>query len=118
MNNQETFNLIAVGIYYQGEQCTNSIGHCAYRNESGLKCAFGQVLPDSMYEEDMEGISVETILETYSEVEVLFNGVDITLLENLQSIHDNFESGDFRNYWLWECNRTAKDYNLTPWSPV
>ena len=55
---------------------------CKYRTESGLKCAVGCLVPDSLYTPDMELASVAAAVK-YRPVDSKFE-----LMAQLQDIHD------------------------------
>jgi len=85
---------------------------CAYRGKDGLKCAIGHIIPDSIYNEKMEG---RAFLELYTHYESVKNLISpewdndlLTFLDKLQSVHDNYEP----NKWRSALSDLACDFNL------
>jgi len=52
----EVFDFVKAHLLAQGSKCVNSEGKCRYRS-GDLKCAAGCLIPDSVYDESMEGKS-------------------------------------------------------------
>jgi hypothetical protein len=97
MNNQEVFDKVSTHLFTQGKPSMSKEMDCKYRY-NGLSCAVGCLIPDSLYQDDLEGVGIQLILETdedYKDIIDFFAGVDVELLSQLQSVHDdinNFES--------------------------
>jgi hypothetical protein len=87
MTPQEIFNTAYIGVLRQGDCAVNHRGECVYR-AGDLKCAFGQLIPDSLYSLDMEGHRVGWVLKEYSAIAALV-GPYPDLLNALQVAHDN-----------------------------
>lgn len=100
MSLKDMFNYVKEHLLKQGEHSIieNNTG-CAYRGANGLQCAVGCLIPDSLYELDMEGESSSSLLNNYPQVDgylcdkygIQPDGYDKmrTLLRSLQTIHDN-----------------------------
>lgn len=90
---QETFDKVATHLIKQGRQsCGNGV--CAYRGEKDLMCAVGVLIPDDLYNEDMEDKDVLNILEDFPYLREVFGATDddgkmFALLAELQSVHDS-----------------------------
>jgi len=70
---------------------------CFYRDGKGNACAFGCLIPDEMYEPEMEGRSTDEVVTLWPEVRELFDeSVDTAFLDELQSAHD--ESGSLSQF--------------------
>lgn len=92
---QETYDQAARAIYDQGQQALSyGTGYCAYRTESGLKCAAGHLIPDEKYYSELEGNSIydpESFRDGESGVKCLVChelGHDQSLVSRLQNAHD------------------------------
>src|SRR5437899_3188379 len=95
--NQETFNTVVEHLRRQGRQSIR--GHsCLYRGPEGTKCAAGWLIPDDLYQPEMEGTLVgagagrngDERPETLNAVSRVLRelGHDLELVRHLQSIHD------------------------------
>ncbi len=58
MNLQETFNTSLAHLRAQGQRAIGKNGMCAYRGLNNTKCAIGALIPDSKYDESIEGLNV------------------------------------------------------------
>lgn len=114
LNNQTAFNQVVRGLMKQGEPSFDAKGaHCFYRGTDGKKCAAGHLVPDELYKESMEKITIDNILDPTGshydkELAQYLSGVDIGLLTELQVIHD------FSNprVWLEQFRNVAKYFFL------
>jgi hypothetical protein len=102
MTNQEAFETVAKHLLAQGrrsqlspeqvEAVTLTKGYapsstCVYRGEDGAKCAVGCLIPDEVYDKNMEDKSVSLIAAS-GPLKDLFKELDMTLLGRLQRLHD------------------------------
>ncbi len=104
MNNQLLFDRVTNHLLTQ-RQCSEGDGSCLYRGPNGLKCAVGVLIEDEYYDPEMETNSPKNDLvrkaleKSLGEKMTLDN---ISLLTNLQDIHDNVDPGEWdielRNY--------------------
>lgn len=87
MTHQEIFDTIVKGILSQGG-ASSWAGRCKYRDNRGRKCAAGWLIPDKLYDSEMDRNG-----SIYSNdlVKNLFIslGLDFRFLNSMQSIHDN-----------------------------
>lgn len=60
---QDDFDKAVGGVIAQGGFARDENGNCFYRGEGGLKCAIGQLIPDSAYTPEMEGKGAGTALD-------------------------------------------------------
>jgi hypothetical protein len=100
---QLVFDTVAKHLLTQGKKSLGISGNCLYRNEQGLKCAAGCLIPEEQYNVYMEG-------STWSDL-VLKEHVSNhchKLIDMLQYLHD-FESPSI---WLSLLHKLAKDQNL------
>lgn len=112
MTNQQVYNKVKAHLLTQKTKSySRSLGICVYKMvRSTKKCAIGCLLPDDVYESSMEGVGVENLLRLYPKVNELFIGVDVSLLDALQTIHDK----ESVKKWPHQLEVVAKDYGLTP----
>ena len=89
-------------------------GACIYREldpvNGDLKCAIGGVLPDELYDPEMEGNDIYGVVKNFPSVERFFGGAEIVgFLRVLQKVHDY----DCEEEWESGFARVAAEYNLT-----
>jgi hypothetical protein len=131
MDPQEIFDTVAKHLLTQGKKAVDKYtGLCTYRAPDGLKCAVGCLIPDDVYKPEMDnGTSagrIDTIYINFPEVEEYLGIDNLSLLCDLQDIHDvsDWRSDTAIKHSL-EC--TANDHNLdksvltnfkdyTPWN--
>jgi hypothetical protein len=84
---------------------------CLYRHPNGLKCFIGELIPDEMYEPEMENKGIDMLWEYYPEIfSNLFKKDQIPFLEKLQQIHDSCPI----KFWKEEIEnleQSVKTYN-------
>ena len=118
-HNQACFDFVMNKMIEQGRPSlrveTNGTQSCAYRGENGTKCAAGFFIPDELYSEKIEGISLTGASVTQLKC---FDGKDLRLLRAMQQAHDmssedpeNF-MGQFRN----RMRSVAYDFELDDFS--
>lgn len=105
MELREIFDKVKAHLVQQNKKSmdSNSPGNavCAYRGINGASCAVGCLIPDSLYTEQIEGITIRSILNTTCLIEdqkklkeVLIESVGelthakMDLLKDLQDLHD------------------------------
>lgn len=117
---QQAFNTIC-----HKAQLQNALSHipddpdfmCAYRTKDGKQCFIGMIMPDELYDPQMDADNsdIKFVLKNYPEVEKYFALIDSDTLEDLQGIHDT--GGTMVNPWdnLWEksLRRFALKHHLT-----
>lgn len=91
MNKQEIFDRVAAHLMQQGRVSVREREEsCAYRGAGGARCAVGLLIPDDLYDADMEGSRAGYILTVWPKLgdllDVRLNG---NLLDELQHIHDD-----------------------------
>lgn len=66
---------------------------CLYRGPGGAKCAVGVLIPDDLYDPEMENVgTVGLVLNDYPRLADYLRGVDTDLLRGCQSEHDAWAS--------------------------
>ena len=101
LTKQEVFDKVATHLLTQMEQSRSEAAKgfskeptgCAYRGDGGKMCAVGCLIPDDIYDEEMEGkISYSLFYDFYKFRELFDTSVPATeitaLLSALQKIHD------------------------------
>lgn len=106
MTNQEVFDKVVTALRKQGAK-SQSHGCCAYRGRWGRKCAVGHLIPDELYDENMEGKLWVDLSEWFPAVDNL--QLNRNLVQELQLIHDDHRVRDWEDYW----RDLAYRYNLT-----
>ena len=66
---------------------------CTYRSGSRV-CAVGALLPKKLYDEAMEGKTVDSLVRQFEAVNELFSGVDVNFLVSAQIAHDDVAAVD------------------------
>lgn len=84
LTKQEAFDAVARGILAQGKPAYDrSTLDCHYRSEDGCKCAAGHLIPDDLFDPDMEGHVIH---------DPIFDGIFfvdfLPFVDKLQVIHD------------------------------
>lgn len=111
MNNQEAFDKIAEHLLTQKVQARNDADtNCAYRGRGGTKCAVGCLIPDELYDPDMEGEDAGMLPELFPQLKPLIYGLNIKLLTEIQFMHDNEAPAS----WLLHLKSTAHRFCLSP----
>lgn len=65
------------------EKCVNDKGICLYKNKQGLKCAAGCLIPDAMYDPDLEDKRWHSlVLQKFAPTD------HMELIQKMQYIHD------------------------------
>lgn len=65
MNLQKVFDVVALHLLQQNKQCKTKPTACAYRNDAGLMCAFGKLIPDELYDLEMESNGLGCVINQY-----------------------------------------------------
>lgn len=112
MTNQEVYDKVKAHLLTQNaKSISRKYGLCKYRMiRSTKRCAIGCLIPDNLYEKEMEGDAVENLLHSYPQVKQFFVGVTPALLIDLQKVHDC----EAVKNWSRELENIAKVYDLNP----
>jgi len=90
---QRIFNVVAMHLLTQNKKSRGEFSeNCLYRGPKGLKCAIGCLIPDSVYDPDLEGPLRRAVHETLP----YWTGGENILLFQLQSIHDKSKPDHWR----------------------
>lgn len=116
MSKQELFDKVVTHLLTQNEKSTKVISGieiCAYRGNNGLMCAVGCLIPDEIYNEDIEGLRAVNVIEKYmcNYPTYLFYS---RFLEELQYVHDSMSV----DLWKDELISLAKKEGLQFNEPI
>lgn len=128
---QQVFDAVVSHLRAQAKPCMDELS-CVYRNDSGMKCAIGALIPDEVYGPALEGHNISEIFQTvqmfvprnndeelfttdtvekFREVTALFSGeaADPGFLRDLQLVHDSDEP----MYWESSLRAIGERNGLT-----
>lgn len=88
MTKQEIFDKVASHLLTQNERSISENGMCLYRGPRGLKCAAGFLIPDDVYNFEMEGENAEFVFTHFPQLSDFKEHA--TLVLRLQKIHDYY----------------------------
>lgn len=113
---QEIFDRVVTGLRKQGCKSAKNNGKgiisCLYRGPNNTKCAAGQVILDSAYDDSFEGKPINDLIDIHGDEYLFGDKIEIEsiiLLVRLQISHDKCKP----EYWEneWQC--LANEYGLT-----
>ena len=116
---QEVFDFAVGKVIEQGAPATNVDGHCVYRTGNGNKCAFGHLIPDSLYKRSFENVTSAGIINSktktpqYSPALAASLECHVDLIYSLQQAHDNIHADDFVPNFRHRAEAVAKEHGLT-----
>jgi hypothetical protein len=97
VNKQEIFNIVWIGLKSQDfRQSVNKYESCQYRS-GNLKCAFGHLIPDELYDKGIEGFTSDDFAkgdfrERFPELHEWYNSNfsfdEQKFIRQLQKTHD------------------------------
>lgn len=113
LDRQAVFNKVTAHLLTQNEKSMNGEA-CAYRSPNGLKCAIGALIPDSMYDRDVEGLNVHGLqsslfLQKALDLPEAPSDDDVNFLQALQDAHD----WEHPSIWRDSLKSIAVSYGLT-----
>lgn len=92
-------------------------GNCAYRAEDGSKCAIGCLIPDDLYDPEMEGASTAHLFDRFHWLP--FAPDDVEFYRRAQRIHDTWtpyydqkENIPFQEWMLSGLDALAAEWGL------
>jgi len=112
MNKQEIFNKVRDHLLKQNAKSLKKHSiHCAYRSDSGLKCAIGCLITDENYEAAHEGLGAEevpVVQMVERSLDILIDPETSRLLYDLQDLHDNYNVDE----WAYQFDVVADSFGL------
>lgn len=112
---QHEFDAVVAHLYKQGKPAMTN-RDCVYRGKNGTTCAVGCRIPDSMYDDKMEGEVVGTLIghKGFTLTEEIYEYDD--LFVSLQSAHDSAAVGSDGMFDIESLTAnlryTANEHNL------
>lgn len=117
--NQTAFDAIVRHLFTMKARSRNADNTaCQYRGHAGAKCAIGGIIPDSLYNVEMDiaqDSRIETIASKYSSIDHFFRDVQLGLLSMLQTTHDgpcNWGADGINEVGVESLRRAAVEYDL------
>ena len=101
LTNIEVFSKVKKHLLSQNEKCiSNNV--CALKNEKGLSCAIGCLIPDKLYTPDLEDFyisidgaydrgSANKLVKILELINIPNTNLVRVMLKKLQEIHDEYE---------------------------
>lgn len=90
---EEVFEYIKHHLLTQMKRCVDDKGYCLYRNEQGLKCAAGCLIPDDMYYPDLEYRKWYSLV-----IEKFVHKEHRGLIQRMQRIHDDVPVDSWKHH--------------------
>jgi hypothetical protein len=110
MTAQQVFNRMVKPVLTQA--CPSTIEkRCLYRGLNGAKCAVGHLIPDRVYNQGMEQMTVANILEVVPELDHKYRE-HLRLMYAVQSAHDGAPATEFLDSFCRAIVKVANNYNL------
>jgi hypothetical protein len=112
MDNQTLFDTCLTHMRQQGQRATSARGYCRYRNDTGLKCAIGALIPDDKYHPNFEMHAVHDRLVALA-AGLTSNQIDLAKAIQ-RNMHDDIfdRSGDFFVQLENAAYHVARHFNL------
>lgn len=118
MDAQEIFNTVARHLFKQGERAVKRGDVvCKYR-AGNLKCAVGALIPDELYDPDMDkefgedGTGVRSLVNRFGNVLPSWFDEHWRLLESLQLVHDRLDNWNTTDDMRQDLKEVAMSYGL------
>ncbi len=122
MNDQEAYEKVRAWLTRPGATravyevpSPNSLPICAYRTPDGNKCAIGCLIPDELYEKDMEGKIAVALIRDNPQLVEFFKNCTVGFLDKMQGVHDsasNWDENGFTAHGLAELDYIADTHGL------
>jgi hypothetical protein len=85
-------------------------GMCAYETTDGKQCAAGKLIPDNLYNRNMEELPIDKVFARFPKVAEHIGPENLKLVDRLQGLHDNDEPADWSTYLFF----VSEGFNLNP----
>lgn len=85
---EEIFLKAYNGLASQGFVRSMALSQCSYRGSEGRKCAAGYLIPDELYDPNMEGQIFADVCEEFPNIPYADNPAAVRLICRLQRLHD------------------------------
>ena len=113
LSDQEAFNIMVRHLQRQAGKSLTKNGTCAYRGVKGRMCAVGALIPNSMYDAEME-MSITYLFNdfdrgSFPKLKAFFSELTPQLLDDMQKLHDGASVCE----WKRGFRVIADRYNLS-----
>jgi len=121
MTPQEIFDTVARHLFTQGERagyernredCGDESFACRYRGPGGTACAVGVLIPDAVYDPEMEGAGVMLLIDNFGPNLPPWMRDNFELLDRLQMVHDQEAHWISDERMRFELSTAAQSYGL------
>lgn len=125
MDQQDIFDTVLNALRKQGIGSFKTLGseetnfecNCLYRGSNNTKCAAGHLIPDDIYNVEMEGDNINYIIANskFTLPEFFYKPLTRGLIVRLQSMHDEMLANPEPKFELWELGMAniAASFGLT-----
>jgi hypothetical protein len=111
LTQQEAFDKALAHLRQQGRKC-NRGSECLY-HDGDRRCAFGALIPDDLYSEDMEGKNAFTVLGLFPALHDTLAPADEYFYADLQrNMHDRVADSSFAQGLEMGAQQVATKYGL------
>lgn len=114
--------VIKIREFFQTAKRRSWDNRCRYRAPNGDKCVVGSLIPDELYDPEMEGVSVfrigsvddpraDILKECLEKAGVVLDNATLDLLNDCQTLHDdakNWGEGGF--LYRYQIEELLKEY--------
>jgi hypothetical protein len=118
---QEVFDFAVGKVIEQGNPAKSEDG-CVYRDHLGQKCAFGHLIPDSLYKPSFENVTSNGIINSaaknpqYSPALAASLECHASLITGIQRAHGNnshYDGDNFVTKFRHRAEAVAEEHGLT-----
>jgi hypothetical protein len=88
MTRQEIFDKVAKHLLTQNSKAVDADSRCQYKMPDGRRCAIGCLIPDELYDPEMEGELLRDLLKKFPVLQTLWSDADRYFVCSLQMVHD------------------------------
>jgi hypothetical protein len=113
MTLQEIYSTVRTHLLTQNDKALGPLGACVYRTADGRRCAVGCLIPDDIYEPELEGNAYFSgrVIVALKKAGVFVNAEQNIwgLLGDLQQVHDSLSPVE----WKDALDNVAGRHNLS-----
>jgi hypothetical protein len=109
MTPQKLFDKVAEHLLTQGKKSVKN-SSCQYRGSRGTSCAIGCLIPDELYDDEIEGLAVDDLSYDLRKACGIVGKKTIALACDLQLVHDKPMACE----WPERLRQTALKHGLNP----
>ena len=108
MTDQETFDKVKKHLLTQNRVSYLVYHGCMYKGPDGLKCAVGCLIPDELYNRNIERTPVSNLVHRTDKVGTFLKQFNLPMLEMLQGVHDCIQT----DRWPEKLKEVAEKFEL------